>query len=1533
MMGNKKWRAAVHLLLVFVLAISGVMWGERQASATGTQWRDITANATLGSSGIYAGADGKLYLLNELEKKIFVRGASDSQWEKLVDLPGNQFTSPYKLAIRNGVFYIIDRGSIGNSPYVSSKIMKSDDNGATWTEVAGPSGGYSAVQNGAYLMSIFFDGSGNLYVVDYFAIFKLDTQGVWTKILPFPEDASYTYRFSSAAADGSDQLYATMMKINKMMPTMGQTAALYSYNGTVWTLLSSPPLPASNMELRSFADGTMLLAQGPYNFMLTPASNIYSFNGSSLSMEATTNNFQWTSGGVAFDGSYYYILDYSQGIVRTDNPIFGNAKASPTLVADTSDNDTDHAIELTFADDEDWREEITEVTVTRNGAIVAAPFLVDVGTITLTGLSSPGSYQIKVKATGYTDATVVQQVNLVPSVWYDITDNLALATPTLSYDNDKIYAFSMGSSAVYYRSESDSSWSSVELPQGQFGVAYSFAARDDKWYVADLYMNTNPMTTEYKIHISEDEGLTWSPYVMPSNFTPAGALNPIVVDAAGTAYIHDGKKIFILDANRQWSSISVLPNAGSYSYAMSGIAIDGAQGLYANIRQYNPGLPFDNAAKLYKYNAGTSQWDIVVDSPGAMMQLYGDAEGNVHAGMFTTLNGETPNTSLYRIQGNEFVPSATLDSFGQARFGMINGGGYYYTVEQDLNAGATIATIRTTNPNYPYIPTYKVLYQANGGTGTAPKDGQAYELGQTATVVGSGALAKSGYTFAGWNTEADGSGESYAENDTITIDQAANVTLYAQWAAKNYIVEFDADGGTVNPTMQSKRFDAPYGKGADGSTDEALPTPEREGYGFAGWYTQASGAGTQVTDTTIVSMTEAHVLFAKWLAGVYTVTFDADGGTVSPATQSKLHNAAYGVGADGSTTEALPTPEREGYAFAGWYTQADGAGTQVTDLTEVTATSNHTLYAKWIANVYSVAFESNGGSAVDAIQADFDTTLDAPAEPAHAGYRFAGWYKEEGLANAWDFASDKVPLNGTTLYAKWTKLYAITYDGNGHTGGNPPAAGAYAAGETAILPGNSGEMTHGGLRFAGWNTKADGSGDSYQAGAAFVIVEGDVTLFAKWTTPPSSGSGGGTPAAPSSDTSDAIVQVNGKSETAGKAVTTEANGQRTTTVQVDEAKLEQRLATAGDRAILTILVNSGVDHVVGELNGRMVKNMENRQAFVQIRTDKATYTLPAKEIDIDAISELIGKQVALQDIKIAIEVGKPSDQTVEAAKKAAADNGLEIVVLPLDFTVKATYGGKTIDVTKFNAYVERTMAIPTGVDPNRITTGIVVEADGSVRHVPTKVVRQDGVYYAQINSLTNSAYAVVWHPVAFADMASHWAKDEVNDLGSRLVAKGLEDGLFHPEQKMTRAEFAAALVRALGLRAEKGKAPFSDIRTSDWYNGEIATAAAYGLIGGFADGSFRPNATLTREQAMKMLAGAMELTGLQSKLSGTAAEQRLFVFEDADRLSPWARSSAALALEAGIVNGRGNRLAAKENMTRAEVMVMIRRLLKASDLI
>ncbi|WP_434756439.1 X2-like carbohydrate binding domain-containing protein [Paenibacillus amylolyticus] len=144
-------------------------------------------------------------------------------------------------------------------------------------------------------------------------------------------------------------------------------------------------------------------------------------------------------------------------------------------------------------------------------------------------------------------------------------------------------------------------------------------------------------------------------------------------------------------------------------------------------------------------------------------------------------------------------------------------------------------------------------------------------------------------------------------------------------------------------------------------------------------------------------------------------------------------------------------------------------------------------------------------------------------------------------------------------------------------------------------------------------------------------------------------------------------------------------------------------------------------------------------------------------------------------------------QTVQVVERAASSGNFELVVPAMDFAVYASYGDKTVEISKFNAYVERTIAIPDGIDPNKITTGVFVEPDGTVRHVPTKVVRTDDTYFAKINSLTNSTYSIVWHPLVFNDAANHWAKEAVNDMGSRMVVNGFEEGTFKPNQNMTGA--------------------------------------------------------------------------------------------------------------------------------------------------
>jgi len=468
-----------------------------------------------------------------------------------------------------------------------------------------------------------------------------------------------------------------------------------------------------------------------------------------------------------------------------------------------------------------------------------------------------------------------------------------------------------------------------------------------------------------------------------------------------------------------------------------------------------------------------------------------------------------------------------------------------------------------------------------------------------------------------------------------------------------------------------------------------------------------------------------------------------------------------------------------------------------------------------------------------------------------------------------------------------------------------------------------------GYTIAGWNTAADGTGTNYAVSATFNIT-GDVTLYAKWRAKP--------PVLPVTEpeTTDTGVEVlvNGKSENAGTATTTKVNDQSVTTIKVDQKKLEEKLESEGQRAVITIPIKTNSEVVIGELNGQMIKNMENKLAVVEIKTDNATYTLPALQININAISDQIGKSVELQDIKVTIEISKPTMDTMSIVESSAVKGEFTIVAPSLNFAVKGTYGDKTVEVSRFNAYVERTIAIPDGVDPNKITTGVVVDPDGTVRHVPTKIVSIDGKYYAKMNSLTNSTYSVVWHPLTFNDVEQHWAKDAVNDMGSRMVISGIGNDLFAPDQDITRAEFAAIIVRGLGLKLELGTIPFSDVNASDWYSSAINTAYSYHLISGFEDGTFRPMDKITREQAMTIIAKAMKITDLKAKLSFKEAGELLSPFVDANSASEWAKNSIADCLQAGIVSGRNvNQLAPKNNISRAEVAAIVQRLLQKSNLI
>ncbi|CAM5720369.1 SLH domain-containing protein OS=Lysinibacillus sphaericus OX=1421 GN=LS41612_02090 PE=4 SV=1 [Lysinibacillus sphaericus] len=184
-------------------------------------------------------------------------------------------------------------------------------------------------------------------------------------------------------------------------------------------------------------------------------------------------------------------------------------------------------------------------------------------------------------------------------------------------------------------------------------------------------------------------------------------------------------------------------------------------------------------------------------------------------------------------------------------------------------------------------------------------------------------------------------------------------------------------------------------------------------------------------------------------------------------------------------------------------------------------------------------------------------------------------------------------------------------------------------------------------------------------------------------------------------------------------------------------KLQEKLAAEGKKAVVTIPVNKDADIIIGELNAQMVKNMQNEQALVVIQTPTASYTLPASQINIDAISTEIGKDISLEDIKVQIEIAKPTNDMVKFVENVAQQGNFSLMVAPIEFTVKAVSTIKTVDITSFNAYVQRTITIPKNVEAAKITTATVVKKDGTAQHVPTKVIQKEGKYFPVINSLTN----------------------------------------------------------------------------------------------------------------------------------------------------------------------------------------------------
>lgn len=219
----------------------------------------------------------------------------------------------------------------------------------------------------------------------------------------------------------------------------------------------------------------------------------------------------------------------------------------------------------------------------------------------------------------------------------------------------------------------------------------------------------------------------------------------------------------------------------------------------------------------------------------------------------------------------------------------------------------------------------------------------------------------------------------------------------------------------------------------------------------------------------------------------FTVTFDKNGGN-TPSSTSK--SVTYG-----STYGTLPTCTRTGYTLDGWYTAASG-GTKITSSSTVSTASNHTLYAHWTANTYTVTYNVNGGNALSTTtkSVTYNSTYGTLATPTRTGYTFNGWYTASSGGTKIENSTKVTITANQTLYAQWTaKSFTVTFNKNG---GNTPSV----ASKSVTYDGTYGTLatcTRTGYTFKGWYTAT--SGGTKIESTTKVSITSNQTLYAQWT--------------------------------------------------------------------------------------------------------------------------------------------------------------------------------------------------------------------------------------------------------------------------------------------------------------------------------------------------------------------------------------------------------------------------------------------------
>jgi uncharacterized repeat protein (TIGR02543 family) len=379
----------------------------------------------------------------------------------------------------------------------------------------------------------------------------------------------------------------------------------------------------------------------------------------------------------------------------------------------------------------------------------------------------------------------------------------------------------------------------------------------------------------------------------------------------------------------------------------------------------------------------------------------------------TFVENDSSTDPVYAIQSAN-VPSALSliaslnPKFSDSGFSFVdwntesNGGGLAYGDGSTYSFSGPIVLYAIWSP----ISTTTLNFESISGTGSIGSI--TNQVGGSTTLPSGFGISNPGYTFACWNSAADGSGTEYAAGATYVF--SGNQTLYAQWSPDTYAVTYSYDGGVA--IVDSSNF-------VVGTAALILPAPTFKGNTFDGWFSaEVGGTLVGVGGSSFVPNSSIQ-LFAQWTSIANDVlTFNANGGAGSIASYS---------GEDGATA-ILPVIDGItylGYSFSGWNTQADGSGTQYAEGASLTLVSSQTFYAQWTAGPSdTVTFDANGGSgSIEPINGTPGSTITLPDQNGliHAGFELTNWNTSaKGSGTSYPVGQAFKLAGSITLFAQWS---------------------------------------------------------------------------------------------------------------------------------------------------------------------------------------------------------------------------------------------------------------------------------------------------------------------------------------------------------------------------------------------------------------------------------------------------------------------------------------------------------------------------------